>query len=406
MNENDRRISGESIMTPRNQEDSPPRELPTWAIKMRWDYESRIAGLERKIGELEEAAMNSDRARRQASENTTLALYGEAEEVKGLTQRLNYIMPNAEEIGQKGVALVAQIAIAHGLDPLPGSDHVYAWKQGNKFFVTIGYKGLLQLARQQVQFTHRSRPMSDDERAEHGLGAKEVGYVTELYEIEKAIRCRQGSIPYEPIIGTAVWKPNDRVPTGRTPAWVAKKNSLKDALRQITTTGVRLHNFLDVQFDRDADGWQIDLPDEPTADDVKDLIEAGYIAPDQDDETPDIIDGSFVEDNHAPESDAPAHTDELPFTPAPNDGDKLEWRASTAPLTQATWTEFQPWLQSAYGMKAIAHVGNAVMQALREVGKVPPGDKPDWGAVFGKVTPGEVLDALDAHYAEPLAKAS
>ena len=30
--------------------------------------------------------------------------------------------------------------------------------------------------------------------------------------------------------------------------------------------------------------------------------------------------------------------------------------------------------------------------------------RPDWGAVFGKVTPGEVIAALDAHYA--LAKAS
>lgn len=104
-----------------------------------------------------------------------------------------------------------------------------------------------------------------------------------------------------------------------------------------------------------------------------------------------------------PEPDTPAHTDELP--PAAQD-DGADWRTSTAPLTQATWAKFQPWLQSAYGMKAIAHVGNAVMQALREAGKVPPGDKPDWGAVFGKVTPGEVLDALDAHYAEPLAKAS
>jgi hypothetical protein len=132
-----------------------------------------------------------------------------------------------------------------------------------------------------------------------------------------------------------------------------------------------------------------------------------------DNETGEVIEGAFTEDEPEPEPPAsepaaetpppaesepePAHTDELP--PAAQD-DGADWRTSTAPLTQATWAKFQPWLQSAYGMKAIAHVGNAVMQALREAGKVPPGDKPDWGAVFGKVTPGEVLDALDAHYAK------
>lgn len=100
----------------------------------------------------------------------------------------------------------------------------------------------------------------------------------------------------------------------------------------------------------------------------------------------------------------PAHTDELP--PAAQD-DATLWRASTAPLTQATWAEFQPWIAHNYPqVEGVNHAGGAVMKALREVGKVPPGDKPDWGAVFGKVTPGEVLDALDAHYAEPLAKAS
>ena len=104
------------------------------------------------------------------------------------------------------------------------------------------------------------------------------------------------------------------------------------------------------------------------------------------------------------EPDTPAHTDELP--PAAQD-DGADWRTSTAPLTQATWAKFQPWIANTYEqVDGVNHAAGAVMKALREAGAIPDGDKPDWGAVFGKITPGEVIAALDAHYAEPLAKES
>lgn len=104
----------------------------------------------------------------------------------------------------------------------------------------------------------------------------------------------------------------------------------------------------------------------------------------------------------AAKPDEPPHTDELP--PAAQDNG-AEWRASTAPLTHATWAKFQPWLAHSYAQIGnVNHAAAAVMKALREAGAIPDGDAPDWGAVFGKVTPGDIIAALDAHYA--LAKAS
>ena len=268
---------------------------------MRQEYESKLAAAERRINELENAIMESKKADRIADNTRALAAYGSGDDVKGLTNRLSYMLPNANEIGTAGVALVAQIAIAHGLDPLPGADHLYAWKQRNKrtgkdeVQVVIGYKGLLHLARKQTRFTYQSRPMTPEERAEHGIAEQPaaVGYVTTLYILADAIECQKAGIPYYPLVGTAVWRPGDEVPRGRTPAWVAKKNSLKDALRQVVTTGVRLQEALDnalQQFGQQlggveytGEGWRVEV-DEP---DAQALIEAGVVPPDDDGDEPD-----------------------------------------------------------------------------------------------------------------------
>ncbi len=303
----DRRITGAESAPRAVREDQPPAVWPVWALKVRQDYEAKLAALQRRVDELESTMVETDAARRKADgQSKALALYGESAEVKDLTQRLTFILPNAEEIGQKGVALVAQIAIAHGLDPMPGSDHVYAWKKNNTLTVAIGYKGLLYLARQQVHFTHRTRAMLEEERREHNLREDQVGYITELYEIDKAVECHRLGLPYFPIIGMAIWAPviqhhkkdgstwneyNDP-PSGKDGVWVCRKNSLKDALRQITDTGVRMKGALDAAFDQQVAEWRMTLPDaaEP---DPEELIAAGIIPPDDDGE-PEIIDGSYT----------------------------------------------------------------------------------------------------------------
>ena len=346
----------------------PPHEWPVWAIKMRQQYEAKIKQLEDRVRELEATIVTTDNARRQAQQQeSALAIYGESEEVKALTARLGYLLPNADEIGQQGVALVSQIAIAHGLDPLPGSDHVYAWKKGGKLTVVIGYKGMLHLARQQVHFTHQSREMTEEERAKRLLNEDQIGYVTEIWEIEKAKACKDAGIPYHPIRGEAIWSPTEThykkdgstyttyndVPRGRDGHWVARKNSLKDALRQITSTGVRLGQALDTMFaemgrqaalqasgldvEATGDGWQIALPDgsdEQTPEELEqELIDEGYIQPNE------PINGQFTAKGDKPDNDEqdqsetpaePAATEvKNPETPADKKLDKAD--AKSAP---------------------------------------------------------------------------
>lgn len=290
---------------PREKSDrgSMPQTLPVWAIQMRQEYEATIMRLEDRISEMENSAVMTERA--QASGDSTLALYGESEGVKHLTKRLMYILPNANTIGQAGVALVAQIAVAHGLDPMPGSDHVYAWKQGQRLLVTIGYKGLLHLAQSQHRFTHNTRPMTDTERAEHALVDGEIGYVTEVWVLARAAECKDLGIPYHPIVGTAVWKPRDNVPTARTPAWVAGKNSLKDALRQFARTGVRMQGVLDAQFQQNAMEWSVELPDSHDIDEQA-LIDAGIVPPASHADDSMTIDGEYVDNS---EIEADEHSD-------------------------------------------------------------------------------------------------
>lgn len=265
-----------------------------------------IGELENKLKRANEAMADTQKAERYASnQQQALALYGESDVVKQLTARLDVLLPNAKDIGVKGVALVAQIAVAHGLDPLPGSDHVYAYKNRGALVVEIGYKGLLHLARQQVRFTHQSRAMTDAERQEHGLIEADVGYITTLYDLVKARECQELGIPYYPIVGSAKWSTGDNVPKSRTPAWVAKKNSLKDALRQIATTGTRMAGALDEYFaqmtksmgakvEQTQDGWRVVLPEDDGDAAERELIEAGVVPPSDDGPDDTVIDATFT----------------------------------------------------------------------------------------------------------------
>jgi len=321
---NSRRIGGErpaprpAPTLPPAVVEAAPRGWPIEAIKKVWALEAESVRLKRRVYELETSIMENDRARR-VTENA-LALYGDSESVKSLTARLTFMLPNAEEIGQRGVALVAQIAIAHGLDPLPGSDHVYCWRQGSKLTTVIGYKGLLHLARKQFHFTHQTRPMTSEERTEHGVGEKEIGYITELWEIAKAKECQEVGIPYHPIVGIGKWKPGDNVAAGRPNTWHPRKNSLKDALRQVVTTGERMADVWDSAFrelgaklggqvEYTGEGWAVEVSD----DEAQAAIDSGLVPPsdDGDDAAPPVL----VEGTARPAEAAPDPTLPTPAEP-------------------------------------------------------------------------------------------
>lgn len=80
---------------------------------------------------------------------TDLALYGGRDEVKELGARLQNYMPNAQKLNNLEAQAVAQIAVAHGLDPFNGE--VWGIKGDDKWYgVMVGIKGLRKCAHRQA----------------------------------------------------------------------------------------------------------------------------------------------------------------------------------------------------------------------------------------------------------------
>jgi hypothetical protein len=173
---------------------------------------------------------------------------------------------------------IALIAFNMGLDPSPGVGHLYAWKEGNKFIITIGYQGYIFKAQQQREFVHTTREMNEQERAANGLTDSQIGAVCELYDIEKAKQWREIGFDPQPIIGTAVFNRDrqqngdkkDNVPHARTPLWVAEKNAIKDALRKM---GMGFGTF--IIPDLEGEGFEYDRNEDSFTHYDEDLIIEG-----------------------------------------------------------------------------------------------------------------------------------
>lgn len=132
------------------------------------------------------------------------------------------------------IAAVVAIAWSMQLDPSPGAGHLYVWTKGNNLIISPGYQGYLFKAQQQYQIYYEpARPMTQEERELHALAAADVGAVCELYEMGRARMAKELGLPIKPIVGVAVWKKDDNVAKSKTPFWMASKNAIKDAIRQL-----------------------------------------------------------------------------------------------------------------------------------------------------------------------------
>lgn len=144
------------------------------------------------------------------------------------------------------LAAFAQVAYNMELDPNPAVGHLYGWfdSQG-RFIIAVGYQGYLYKAQKKHQFFHTTREMTPDERALHALDPDDVGAVCEFYEMERARMAREIGLDPQPLIGIGIWKgkrawddkkkewKSDNVPVSKSPFWVAQKNAVKDAVRQL-----------------------------------------------------------------------------------------------------------------------------------------------------------------------------
>lgn len=165
---------------------------------------------------------------------TALVPYGESAEVKSMARRIMRMHPSARQIGEKGALLLAQLGIALGLNPLPGTNHIHAWidTKTNALCVHIGLQGREALARKESKYSYQTRPMTPDELQRHDVKSFDRGSVTELYRHDITREETALGIGVRPIIGIGVWRQGELIPKGRSGAWRADQRSLKDAIVQ------------------------------------------------------------------------------------------------------------------------------------------------------------------------------
>lgn len=292
-----RRITGE---TPRATA-RPATSEPVDVIKLRWEYEAKIKRLEEQLAEKDKQIMTYQRAASERREteyqaNRALAIYGEKADLSEIKSRIA-LHPTFAELPEQGRALVAQVAVAMGLNPFM---HLHAWvdRQG-KLNITPDYKGLLFMAGED-NIMSETRLLTREEMLARGIAETDINNgaiaaVCEVCEIDKAARCKAAGLDYKPVRGYAVWYPTQtkikrdgtpyvvtsEPPNGRDGAWVAEKNALRAALYQISDLSLKMARPV-TGVSISEDGWTAELP--------------GSLA-----RTDEVIEGSFVSlDDAAP----------------------------------------------------------------------------------------------------------
>ena len=160
------------------------------------------------------------------------AIYGAKEEVRSLAARIMNLHPSAKEIGNQGALLLAQLGIALGLNPLPGTGHISAWlDKDGKLCVHIGLEGRMSLARRESSFSISTRPMRAEEIEEHGLTQGDRGAIAELFRHDLIREMTSLGLPVKPVPGIGIATKGEYVPKGKSLAWRASQRAIKDALR-------------------------------------------------------------------------------------------------------------------------------------------------------------------------------
>ncbi len=163
---------------------------------------------------------------------TALTPYGERDEVQALAKRIMALHPASRAIGERGALLLAQLGVALGLNPLPGTGHIHAWvDKGGSLCVHIGLEGRLALARKDSMYSFSTRPFRADEIDLHCLKPGDRGAITELFRHDLTTDMMRLGLPIKPMIGVGIAYAGEPYPKGRSLAWRAAQRSLKDAIR-------------------------------------------------------------------------------------------------------------------------------------------------------------------------------
>ena len=179
---------------------------------------------------------------------------GSKAQISAIRDRILAMIPGAAEAPQDVQWAAAQIAVAHGLDPLNGELYIMkigSKKQGNQWVddwrAHIGVKGLRKLARKQANFMTDARIMDAAEvkaQRRELYDADDIGVEMTLWRLDVAMQCKQIGIPYQPIKAYGFWRVKaqmnhrekkwmpDSIPNTWTAQMVAEKRAEINAIKQ------------------------------------------------------------------------------------------------------------------------------------------------------------------------------
>lgn len=373
-----RRLTG-TVEPPRRmapREDTPPREWPVWALKLRQEYEARIAQLEREKSSLEAAMVAARRAQREMND-TALTLYGGSTALQEVTKQVS-ISPKFASLNAQEHEYVGRIALATGLNP---EFHIHAWTaevydrevkaKVRKLFVMPDYKALIQLSKRDYLML-KERRLTADEMRERGIPERDIeegsiAYVVEGYELDKAALAKQAGIEYEPLRGFGWWaakkddvawngaerkmlptgkRIDNDVPQGRDGAWVAWKRAIRALYNQLADLTLKFNQPVGVAT-ADEDTWVFETAD-----------------------TPMVIDAEASVRKEA----APASTD--------SNGNGWEPAACTEPFSAGTWERLQKWLVSQGVASNGPHAAGLLRKSLHAAGLIENREA-SWPAIYG-----------------------
>lgn len=159
-------------------------------------------------------------------EDVALAQYGDRGQVRELGSRIKHFLPNGNKMSDSDAHSLAQLALAHGLDPFIGDCW---WIPGKG--IMVGINGLRKAARRASPYSVDIQMMRTNERAEYDVPDGAAAYIARLFRGDIMAQMAAARQPIFPFIGTGVCTKGERIPHTKSAAWVARKRAEADALK-------------------------------------------------------------------------------------------------------------------------------------------------------------------------------
>jgi len=159
-------------------------------------------------------------------EDVALAQYGDRGQVRELGSRIKHFLPNGNKMSDSDAHSLAQLALAHGLDPFIGDCW---WIPGKG--IMVGINGLRKAARRASPYSVDIQMMRTNERAEYDVPDGAAAYIARLFRGDIMAQMAAARQPIFPFIGAGVCTKGERIPHTKSAAWVARKRAEADALK-------------------------------------------------------------------------------------------------------------------------------------------------------------------------------